>query len=278
MITIDHNKCNKCGLCEQICHEYCIFIDGKTIKIDYDFCSTCGQCIAICPKIALLWNNIEPLKYNNGLLPDSSQLDELLKERRTIRDFKPEKISKELLEEIVNYAIYSPTHNFDLRAIVIDNENIINQIDKIILKFSSRIYHFLYRPKFFHAIVKLLTPNREHEYLKAKPKLEAALKRGRNFKTIPPAIILIIADRRVPLSVESAQYALYSINLYAQTKGLGCRNLVGNQMLLNRSKSISKKLGLKKYEKIVGTMAIGFPSIKYRNKVEGKKIDITWIN
>ncbi len=278
MITIDQIKCNRCGLCTQICHEYCISIDDNTIKIDYDFCSTCGQCIAICPKEALSWNTIKPVKYNKELLPDSSQIDELLKERRTIRDFKSEKISKDLLEEIVNYAIYSPTHSFDLRAIIIDNENVINQIDKIIFKFSSRIHQFLYKPKFFHAIVKLLTPDREREYLKAKPKLEAVLNRGRNFKTIPPAIVMIIADKRVPLSVESAQYALYSINLYAHTKGLGCRNLVGNQMFLNRVKSIRHILGLEKYEKIVGTMAIGYPSLKYRNKVEGKKIDIDWIN
>ena len=201
-----------------------------------------------------------------------------MKERRTIRDFKSEKISKDLLKEIVNYAIYSPTHSFNFRALIIDNEEVIHQIDTIIFKFSSRIHQFLYQPKFFHTIVRLLTPDREHEYLKAKPKLEAALKRGRNFKTIPPAIIMIIADKRVPLCVESAQYALYSINLYAHTKGLGCRNLVGNQMFLNRYNSIRKILGLRKYEKIVGTMALGYPAFKYRNKVNGKKINIHWIN
>ena len=278
MVKIDQDNCNRCGLCVQICHEYCLSVDDTQLKINYDYCSTCGQCIAVCPKEALSWNTIKSVKYNKELLPNPNQLDELLKERRTIRDFKPEKISKELLEEVVNYAIYSPTHSFDLRAIIIDSESVIHQIDKIIFKFSLRIHQFLYKPIFFHTIVRLLTPDREHEYLKVKPKLEAALKRGRNFKTTPPAIIMIIADKRVPLSIESAQYALYSINLYAHTKGLGCRNLVGNQLFLNRVKSIRHLLGLKKYEKIVGTMAMGYPSIKYRNKVEGKKIDIAWIN
>jgi nitroreductase/Pyruvate/2-oxoacid:ferredoxin oxidoreductase delta subunit len=278
MITIDQNKCNSCGLCVQTCHEYCIKIDDGALKIDYNFCSTCTQCIAICPKEALSWNNVKPVKYNKEFLPGSDELDELLKERRTIRDFKSEKINKDLLEEIVNYAIYSPTHSFDFRAIIIDNENLINQIDKTIFKFSLKIYQLLYKPKFFHIIVKLLTPKSEYEYLKVKPKLEAVLKRGRNFKTIPPAIVMIIADKRVPLGKESAQYALYSINLFAHTKGLGCRNLVGNQMFLNRSNSIRQKLGLKKHEKIVGTMAIGYPALKYRNKVNGKKVDIHWIN
>jgi nitroreductase len=262
----------------QICHEHCIKIENNRLQIDYDFCSTCTQCIAICPKDALSWNSIEPAKYNKELLPGSNQLDELLKERRTIRDFKPEKISKDLLEEIVNYAVYSPAHSFDFKALIIDNEHVIDQIDRIIFKFSSRIHHFFYRPKFFYRIVRLFTPDRVHEYLKAKPKLEAAINRGRNFKTVPPAIIMIIADKRIPLILESAQYALYSVNLYAHIKGLGCRNLVGNQMFLNRSKSIRPILGLGKHEKIVGTMALGYPSVKFRNKVEGKKTDIHWIN
>jgi NAD-dependent dihydropyrimidine dehydrogenase PreA subunit/nitroreductase len=278
MIVIDQEKCNKCGLCTQICHEYCMRIDDNILLIDYKYCSTCTQCIAVCPKEALSWDDIKPLKYNKELLPGSDQLDELFKERRTIRDFKQERPGRDLLEEIVNYAIYSPAHSFNFRAIIITDEIVINQIDEIIYKFSSRIHRFLYRPKFFHKIVKILTPDREHEYLKAKPKLEAAKERGRNFKTLPPAIIMIIADKRNPLTVESGQYALYSINLYAHTKGLGCRNLVGNQMFLNRAKSIRQTLGLKKFEKIVGTMAIGYPAVRFKYKVEGKKIDIAWIN
>lgn len=278
MISIDPEKCNYCGLCAQICHEYCIDIHDHTIKIDYNFCSTCTQCIAIFPGQALSWDGIQSSKYNKEILPGSIQVDELLKERRTIRDFKSRKISKDLLEEIVNYAIYSPAHSFDFRALVIDSENIINQIDKSIFRSSQRIYQFLYKPKFFHTIVRAITPDREYEYLKAKPKLEAALERGRNFKTIPPAIIMIVADKRIPLSVESAQYALYSINLYASTKGLGCRNLVGNQMFLNRSKSIRRILGLGKNEKIVGTMAMGYPALKFTNKVNGRKLNIQWIN
>ena len=278
MISIDPDKCNYCGLCAQICHEYCIDIHDDTINIDYNFCSSCTQCIAICPRQALSWNGIQPSKFSKDLLPESVQVDELLKERRTIRDFKSIKINKDLLEEIVNYAIYSPTHSFDFRALILDNENIINQIDKIIFKSSQRIYRFLYRPRFFHKIVRVITPDREYEYLKAKPKLEAALERGRNFKTIPPVIIMIVADKRIPLSVESAQYALYSINLYASTKGLGCRNLVGNQMFLNRAKSIKRTLGLKKNEKIVGTMAMGYPAIRFTNKVNGKRLNIQWIS
>jgi nitroreductase len=252
--------------------------DNNELRIDYDICSTCGQCVAICPQEALSWDHVPPVKYNRDLLPGPDQLDELFKERRTIRDFTSDKIGKGLLEEVANYAVYSPSHSFAFRTLLIDHESVIQQIDRTIFRYSSRIHRYFYKPKFFLTIVRLFTPDRVHEYLKAKPKLEAALKRGRNFKTLPPAILMIIADIRIPLSVESAQYALYSVNLYAHTKGLGCRNLVGNQMFLNRSGSIRKLLGLKRQERIAGTMALGYSAVRFRNKVEGRKTDLAWLD
>ena len=277
MITIDQDRCNACGLCVKICHEFCIYLEDHILRIDEDYCSTCTQCIAICPRQALSWDHTGPEAYDRALLPSSQQVDELLRQRRTIRDFKPEKIDRALLEEIVNYAVYAPTHSFEMRALIVDDAQMIQQIDTAIFRFSSRVYRWMYRPKFFHSIVRAFTPSREHEYLKAKPKLEVAMKRGRNFKTVPPAIVFIIADRRIPLSLESAQYALHSINLYAHTRGLGCRNLVGNQMFLNRSGSIRQQLGLGKHERLFGTMAIGYPAVKFRNKVNGKLMPVQWI-
>ena len=276
MIKIDTVKCNACGICVKICHEYCMQFENETLTIDYKYCSTCTQCIAICPKQALTWDNIPPEKFDKSLYPDSSQIAELLKQRRTIRDFTDGKINKSLLEEIVNHAIYAPTHNFNLRAIVIDDEDVIMTADSLVLKLSTNIYNWLYKPKLIRLLLKLFTPGMESEFLQAKPKLEIAIKRNRGFKTTPAAIVLIVGDKRIPLSLESAQYALYNIDLYAQTKGIGCRNLVGNQMIFNRNKNFRKLIGLSKKEKIFGTILLGHPAIKFRNKVNGKKILIQW--
>ncbi|NOY36303.1 MAG: hypothetical protein GXO83_01860 [Chlorobi bacterium] len=276
MITTDHEKCNLCGLCIKICHEYCIYITGKKLHIDYSYCSTCTQCIAVCPQQALSWKHSQPVACDENQLPASRQLDELFKERRTVRDFKKEKIERELLEEITGYGIYAPTHNFNMRLIIVDDDRIINRIDTVIYNFNSRLYRFLYKPKIVQTLVKAITPGHEFEYLKAKPKLEKSLERGKAFKTFPAALVFIIADKRTPLSLESAQYALYTMNLYALTKGIGCRNLVGNQMILNRSKLVRDLLGLKRYEKIFATMGLGYPAVKFKNKVVGKKMDIQW--
>lgn len=276
MIKIDLDKCNACGLCAKICHEYCLQLDNNILTIDYKYCSTCTQCIAVCPQQALTWDNIKPELFDKSLYPDSSQIAELLKERRTIRDFTEQKIDKSLLEEIAGYAIYAPTHDFNLRVIIIDDESIIKQIDSLVLKFSTNFYKWIYKPRIVHFLMKLFTPDLEFEYLQAKPKLESAIKRNSGLKTKPAAIIMIIGNKRIPLSLESAQYALYNIDLYAQTKGIACRNLVGNQMILNGNKKFRRLIDLNNNERIYGTILMGYPAIKFRNKVSGKHIRIQW--
>jgi len=276
MIKIDLNKCDFCGLCLRICHESCIkFIDG-ILSIDYKYCSTCTQCIATCPKQALCWDNFKPEEFDKSLYPDSSQLAELLRERRTIRDFTKQQIDKSLLEEVAGYAIYAPTHDFNLRIIIVDDETIIKRIDALILKFSTNLYKWVYKPKIIYLLLKLLTPAYEFEFLKAKPKLENVIKRNKGLKSKPAAVIMIIGNKKTPLSLESAQYALYNIDLYAQTKGIACRNLVGNQLILNVNKQFKKLIGLTRDEKIYGTIALGYPAVRFRNKVCGKQINIQW--
>ncbi|MEI6751544.1 MAG: nitroreductase family protein [Paludibacter sp.] len=276
MIKIDLNNCDSCGLCLRICHESCLhFIDGF-LSIDYKYCSTCTQCIAVCPKQALSWDGIKPDEFDKSLYPESIQLAELLKERRTIRDFTKQPIDKSLLEEIAGYALYAPTHDFNMRVLIVDDETIINQIDALILKFSTSLYKHVYKPKIIYFLLKLFTPTYEFEFLRAKPKLENAIKRNRGLKSKPVAVIMIIGNKKTALSLESAQYALYNIDLYAQTKGIGCRNLVGNQLILNGNKQFKKSVGINRDEKIYGTIALGFPAVRFRNKVTGKKIKIQW--
>jgi NAD-dependent dihydropyrimidine dehydrogenase PreA subunit/nitroreductase len=276
MVKIDLEKCTGCGICFDVCHEHCIEIRNKKIEIDFKYCSTCSQCIAVCPGQALSWNGVRPVKFDPKNMPSPVALDELFKERRTTRKFSGKKIDRGLLKEIVNYAVYAPAHNFNLRAVIIDDQKIIRQIDKALFKFTMMMYKFFYKPALVEMIIRLITPHQYDEYLKVKPKLETAFRQNRIFSSEPAVIILLVADKRIYLTLESAQYALYNIDLYAQAKGLACRSLVGNQMLLSMNKDIRNTLRLNRHEKIFGTLAVGYPAIKFRNKVEGRSINIQW--
>lgn len=276
MVTFDPGKCNGCGLCARVCHEHCITVSGSLVSIDECVCSTCGQCIAICASRALAWNGAAPVPFDETKLPSAEQIAELLGERRTVRRFKPEKIDRRLLEEIVGFGALAPTHNFDFRAIVIDDEALLQALDASVLRFSRRVYRWVFGNPVVGMLASLRGQAMKAEFARARPKLEHSLKLERAYASLPPAVILIVGAKSAPLSLESAQYAVYNINLYAMTKGLACRNLVGNQMILNRDKTLRRRLGLSRKEKIFATLGVGYGAVRFRNKVIGKTLPLAW--
>jgi hypothetical protein len=87
---------------------------------------------------------------------------------------------------------------------------------------------------------------------------------------------MVVEEKRTPLNLESAQYATYSMDLSAQTLGSGCRNLVGDQSILNRSRELRQGLRLKKSERIFGLLGVGYPGVRFVNKVEGRSLPLQW--
>ena len=92
----------------------------------------------------------------------------------------------------------------------------------------------------------------------------------------PPAVVFIVGDRRIGLTEASAQYVLYNMILYAQARGIGSRLKGTGPIFLNRSRAARQRLGLHKYERIFGTLELGVPDVRFRNKVEGKTLRIQW--
>ena len=276
MVTIEQMKCTGCGACARICHEHCMSVQSGTICIDYASCSTCTQCIAVCPEQALSWDGIPPTAFNTARLPSSDQMDELLKQRRTVRNFKAEKVARAVLEKLATYAAYAPTHSHSFRLVIIDDNGIMDIMDNALTRYTSRIYSLLFRPKFIYTMMGLFAPSMKGEYLRAKTKLEAGVQHKSILRSRPTAFIAVIGGKCTPLNLESAQYIVYNLTLMAQAMGLGCRNLVGNQAIVDRNHAFREVIGLKKTDRVFGLVGVGYSSVNYRNKVEGRGVLVQW--
>lgn len=274
MVVCDEAQCTGCGACTDICHEHCMTLVDGIVKIDYQFCSTCTQCIAVCPERALTWDHVPPIPFDEAGLPSPEQLDELFKQRRSIRFYTRVKIERPLLAEIVGRGIYAPTHNFDLRVIVVDDDRVIEEFDQMVLRYVSRIYAALYNFKVVSSLARVLRLS--GEYLRAKPKIEAAMRRGYTLNH-PAAMVFIVGDKRTPLSEASAQYALCNMIFYAQAKGIGSCPWGNGPLIVGRDRSAREHLGLQKHESILGALLLGYPAVRFANKVEGKSLRIQWI-
>jgi nitroreductase/NAD-dependent dihydropyrimidine dehydrogenase PreA subunit len=274
MVTIDSQKCSRCGLCADLCHESCITILEDGPHIDRTVCSTCTQCIAACPRRALSWNGVIPAPFERQRLPVAEQLDELFKERRSIRRFKRKKIERALLEEIGQYGIYAPSHALSLRVIIMDDEALIATLDQVIVANCRWIYRLAYQFKLLGVLAALF--GYADEMNRARPKIEAALQTGHAFHSMPTAFILIVGDKKVPLSEASAQYALANMMYYAQVKGVGTCLWANGPIFIDKHQAARRQLGLQPNERIFGAMYLGYPAARFSNKVHGKTIAIQW--
>jgi NAD-dependent dihydropyrimidine dehydrogenase PreA subunit len=272
MVVVDKDQCIACGLCAKICHEHCITLIDAIPHIDYELCSTCTQCIAVCPQQALSWDHVPPVAYDETRVPSPEQLDELFKQRRTMRFFQRQKIDRALLEDIVGYGIFAPTNNYALRAVVVDDEAIMEELERVVLQFVSRIYGLFFRSRIVFNLIRMITPLMDP---KDKVKMERALERGYAFH-LPAAMVCIVGDKRIALSGPSAHYALYNMILYAQAKGIGSRLRGTGEIVLDRSRAARRCLGLQKYEHILGMLELGYPAVEFANKVQGKAFPIQW--
>jgi len=68
------------------------------------------------------------------------QFDELFKERHSIRNFRREKIDRSLLVEIAQHSVLASMHAFNLRVIIVDDEDLINRLDQAIAANCRWIY------------------------------------------------------------------------------------------------------------------------------------------
>jgi hypothetical protein len=114
------------------------------------------------------------------------------------------------------------------------------------------------------------------EYLLNKPKIENSVKRGFAFHH-PAAIVFIVGDRRIALSVDSAQYYLANLTFYAQVKGIASCLWGNGPIFMDRSRAARRLLGLKKHDRIFGSLLLGYPTVRFKNKVEGRTMPIQWV-
>jgi nitroreductase/Pyruvate/2-oxoacid:ferredoxin oxidoreductase delta subunit len=115
-ITIDQSLCVKCGICSKVCPVAIISKDDDQFpsieNVKTLLCIQCGHCEAYCPKkaLALVYSfeteSVPDLK-KTAINPDD--LEQHLKNRRSVRSFKNTPASKESIEKVIDITRYAPT-------------------------------------------------------------------------------------------------------------------------------------------------------------------------
>lgn len=89
-------------------------------------------------------------------------------------------------------------------------------------------------------------------------------------------MIFIVGGKRYALQEASAYCMLSTMAYYAQLKGLGTCLWANGPMVIRRSRQTRSRLGIRRGECAYGAMLVGHPALRFRNKVEGRRIDVQW--
>ncbi len=259
---IDTKKCIQCGLCAQDCPM--LIINPKTefpaIKEGKEKnCIKCQHCLAICPTGALSIWNLQPENSMpvTGNFPQPEQMANLIKTRRSIRKFKYEELDKEVIQELLEAAIYAPTgHNINsVLFSVVDNKEDFKRLRELTYEGIRRAHEedrLALNRKFMFDFQRLWVAKQVDVLFRNTPHLIVA--------SVPKTVTTPEADTNI---------ALCYFELYANTHNIGTLwNGMVKWAINEIAPELRKQIGIPDDHIIGNVMSFGKPGVKYARSVQ----------
>jgi len=261
LITVNQDKCIKCGLCINECPERVLELsENGPIEICGEECISCGHCVAICPREVIdniktpLSNQISSKKFPK-LSPEEAE--NFLRSRRSIRSYKEAPVPREKLINLVNIAHFAPSgHNLQgISYAIIDDRQILNKAVKIVIEEFEKD----------NVSSNFTKPYRE--------KGIDTILRGAS------SLILATADSSFPRGRENSIFSLTYLELYAPTLGLGsCWAGMFERVAMKYNSPLLKLFNIPKNKKITGAVMVGYPKYTYSRLVDKDPLEFTFVN
>jgi nitroreductase/Pyruvate/2-oxoacid:ferredoxin oxidoreductase delta subunit len=270
LLEVNKQACTKCGLCAAVCPAHIIYYRENSYprllpKTD-GICIRCGHCVAVCHSASLAHLEV-PLEgaiaIDSSLNISFDQAAQLIKGRRSVREFKDKKVPREEIERIIDVARYAPTghNNQEVRWLVIDDPATLRRIADIGGDWLA--YMIQTSPLFramFEGIQKQVAP-------------------GTNtFIWDAPAVVIAFAEKGSPIASTDCVIAASYFDLAATSAGLGCCWAGFLQIAAASYPAMIEAVALPEGCAPYGCLMVGYPRYRYQRAPARKPAGIVYRN
>ena len=253
-IEINNDLCTGCGKCVADCVSDKIKLVNGKAQFMYERCIQCGHCFAVCPVRAVTMTNYksaEEIAAVNINEFDSEEFLLALKSRRSVRQFKNEDVSDEMIQKIIEAGRYCPTgtNAQDFSFTVIKKK--LPEIEKEAVK-AFRLAQKTESP--FSSYLKNANID-DHFFFKGAP------------------VVIVVNGKGTTNACLASSY----MELMAESLGLGVLYsgfLVGVAKL---NPKIAAMLETKKGHNPVTALVIGWPDVAYKRIPPRNEAEVNYI-
>lgn len=262
MVQIDSKKCVGCGLCAADCISLNIQVEAGKANVQ-DACFLCGHCVAICPKnaVSISEYDMEDVEnYEEGKFTlEADQFLRSIKFRRSIRDFKQQKVEQKVLEQLLQAGRYTATAKNSQNCCFVFVQEKRDELKQDLWEFiDQRVQEQAGQ------IVQDLIPYAAfNERRKADPQDDYLFRNA-------PVVLYITAEYAL-----DAGLAAQNIENMAAAMGMGALYNGYLANITNQDQKVKEWLGIADKE-IRACMLLGYPGRSYWRTAPRREADVRW--
>ena len=244
--ALDESKCIGCGSCVKDCVANHIVLNEGKVSFTAGNCIGCGHCEAICPTHAMTVDGFEeePVEISEQTRLDPETLLKAIQTRRSIRQFKNQPVPEEVLKMILEAGRLAPTGGNSMSNGFIVVKDCLLEAEEAAVKLFRGGFNVV---KNFSKSYRSMNVD-DHFF----------------FKGAPCAIVVTGNNVNGSLAAENMAFM-------AEAYGLGVLYSGFFTMACEMSGKVKELLKIESDEKMVTTLVLGYPAVKYHRTVRREK-------
>lgn len=256
MLTVNQDKCTRCGICAQDC--FCGVISHTKGELPvfhaerFAHCIHCQHCFAVCPQGAIVYNGMTAEESAPvGSMPDPDNVMNFIRQRRSIRRYKEDPIPEEQMRTLKESLRWMPTgcNNHRLFFAIVEDRASMDYFRDTTRRVVGRIA----RPW----LIKLL-PKAVAGFLKA-----LVIDGEDVIYYHAPHMIVCASPKNSPCKEADPWIALSYFDVLAQSFGLGTCWCGFAVIAFRLSGAMRRKIQLPSGYKVTSVILFGKPDIRF---------------